>query len=326
MIEDLLEVTRAETGKLAIHPQFVPVIDLVDDTLKTMKVAASGKGVHLSKEASQGLPLAYADPDRVRQILINLIDNAIKFTPEHGEVKVGAQVFADDPHFLCMSVADTGCGIPPEESKRIFDSMYQVQDSIEMNRKGIGLGLYICKELVSRHGGRIWVDSEVGRGSTFYFTLPIFSWSGQMDRIFISKNLETGSMVLLAVEIFFRNKRLFTKSDEPLLRESWNILKQCILIDKDVLLPRIASTKRKEIFFIIAFADQKGTEVLQQRIREQIGCTQALQEAGLEATLSYSTFKVPSRLDDRGRESLVNQITRNMGDRMKKAFQEEDLK
>ena len=140
---------------------------------------------------------------------MNLIDNAIKFTPEEGKISGSMpQVSSEDPHFLCVSVGDTGCGIPPEETKKIFDSLYQVKDSIEINRKGLGLGLYICKELVSRHGGRIWVESEPGQGSTFSFTLPIFSWDSQLAPILIPRNLDIGSVALFTVEVFFKNKRL----------------------------------------------------------------------------------------------------------------------
>jgi sigma-B regulation protein RsbU (phosphoserine phosphatase) len=326
MIEELLEVTRAETGKLAIHPQWTPLPELIHETLEPMQIAASGKGINLSAEISSDLPFAYADPNRVRQILMNLIDNAIKFTPEKGRIVVRARASSEDPHFLCISVADTGCGIPPEETKKIFDSMYQVKDSIEINRKGLGLGLYICKGLVSRHGGRIWVESEFKHGSTFYFTLPIFSWANQMAPILIPKNMEIGSIALFTVEIFFKSKRFLTKSDEAILREVWNILKQCILIDKDVLLPRMASTKWGEMFFIIAFADQRGAEVLTHRIHEQIGRYDELQKIDLDTAVSCKMFEISSKKEDHPWDDLVKDITRNIGDQIESASQEEDPK
>jgi sigma-B regulation protein RsbU (phosphoserine phosphatase) len=324
MIEELLEVTRAETGKLAIHPQWTPLFELIDETTDVMKIAASGKGIGLSSEVSRGLPFAYADPNRARQVLMNLIDNAVKFTPEGGKIAVRCQVSSENPHFLSVSVSDTGCGIPPEETKKIFDSLYQVKDSIEINRKGLGLGLYICKELVSRHGGRIWAESEFGQGSTFSFTLPIFSWAHQLAPILIPKNLEIGSLALFTVQVFLNNTRLFTKSDEATLREVWNVLKQCILIDKDVLFPRMVSTKWKEMFFVIAFADQRGTEVLKQRIDEQIRRYEAIQKAGLETAVSYTTFDVPSTKGEHPWDDLVKDITLTIGERIENASREED--
>jgi len=128
------------------------------------------------------------------------------------------------------------------------------------------------------------------------------------------------------VDIFFKNKRLFTKSDEATLREVWNILKQCILIDKDVLLPRMVSTKWKEMFFIIAFADQRGTEVLKQRIDEQIGRYEEIQKTDLETAVSYTMFDVSSRKGDHPWDDLVKDITLTIGDWIEHASREEDPK
>jgi signal transduction histidine kinase len=326
MIEDLLEVTRAETGKISIHPQWTPLPELVRETVDTLRIAASGKGIDLSGQVPNDLPFAYADPNRIRQILMNLVDNAVKFTPEKGKINVRAQVFPEDPHFLCLSVADTGCGIPAEETKKIFDSLYQVKDSIEINRKGLGLGLFICKELVSRHGGRIWVESEPGRGSTFHFTLPIFSWESQLAPILIPRNLDIGSVALVTTEVCYKNRARLTKSDQPMLREIWNILKQCTLIDKDVLLPRMVSTKRKEMFFIIAFADERGADVLKQRIHEQIGRYDELHKTKLDTRVSYKMFEIASKGEERPWDDLVREITRTIRHQMERVSREEDTR
>jgi signal transduction histidine kinase len=326
MIEDLLEVTRAETGKLTINPQWTPLTGLVRETLDTMGMAASAKEIALSVDISGDLPFAYADPKRIRQVLMNLIDNAIKFTSAKGRIAVQARVSGEDPNFLCISVADTGCGIPPEENKKIFESMYQVKDSVEMNRKGLGLGLYICKELVSRHGGRIWVESQPGQGSTFFFTLPIFSLANQLAPILIPKNVELGSLAVVTVEIFSGGRRPLTKSDEAVLREVWDILRQCILIDKDVLLPRMDPYAWKERFFIVACANQNGAEVLVRRIREQLGQCQALQEARLEVTVAFRILGISSKQEGRSSEGFVMEIASGVGELIKKIIQEEGLR
>jgi len=324
MIEDLLEVTRAETGKLTLHPQLTPLDELVDEILSAMRIAAAGKGIALSEEISPDLPLAYADPNRVRQILMNLIDNAVKFTPEDGKVRVRAEVFQEDPYFIRLAVSDTGCGISAEDRQKIFDSMYQVKDSIPSSRKGLGLGLFISKELVSRHGGRIWVESEPGKGSTFYFTLPIFSLNQQLAPLLHPKNLHLGSVALITVEIFSSEKRELTKSDDGVLWEIGNILRHCTMIDKDFLLPRMAPTKWKEFFFIIAFAQARGTEILEQRIYEQFRRFEKLQEAGLEAAVSSQIFEIPEARDGYPEDGFVKDLTRSIKDRIRKAFQEEE--
>ena len=115
----------------------------------------------------------------MRQVLTILLDNAVKFTPAGGTVKVEAGEYEKDESMLLVEVSDTGCGISPEASERIFEHLYQVTDpAIDRDgrgRRGLGLGLHIAKDLVTRQGGEIWVTSEPQKGSHFFFTLPIFS-------------------------------------------------------------------------------------------------------------------------------------------------------
>jgi PAS domain S-box-containing protein len=174
MIDDLLEVTRLETGKLSVESERVSVSDAVTDTLNTLQVTAGVKGVTISCELLADLPSAYADRTRLRQILIILLDNAIKFSLEGGAARIAARVLPDDPRFLLLEVSDTGCGISPDVIERIFERLYQIPGATQTSREGLGLGLYICKELVTRQGGHIWVASQPHRGSTFSFTVPVF--------------------------------------------------------------------------------------------------------------------------------------------------------
>jgi len=174
MIDDLLEVTRLEAGKLTIDPESVSVPDAVRDALDTLQVTARAKGLTLTSDLPADLPPVSGDRIRVRQILINLLDNAIKFTPGGGAVSVQARVLPQDPGFLRLEVSDTGCGIDPDAIDRVFERLYQLQEPTGASRKGLGLGLYICKELVTRQGGRIWVEPGAHEGTTFSFTLPLF--------------------------------------------------------------------------------------------------------------------------------------------------------
>jgi len=175
MIDDLLEVTRLETGKLTLEPERVSVPDAVRDALNTLRVTAVARGLMLSSDLPADLPSVSGDPIRVRQILINLLDNAIKFTPGGGAVSIRARVMPEDSGFLRLDVSDTGCGIDPNTSDRIFERLHQPPQPDTASRKGLGLGLFICKELVTRQGGRIWVEPGPHQGSTFSFTLPVFS-------------------------------------------------------------------------------------------------------------------------------------------------------
>ncbi len=172
MISDLLEVTRVQTGRLHIDPQAMSLRELLQDTVSSWRIPAEAKGLMLQSHLPVDLPLVHADAKRVRQVLVNLIDNAIKFTERGGRITVSAEPSDRTDGFLLVQVADTGRGIPTCELERVFDYLYQVQTENGASRQGLGLGLYICRELIKSHGGQIWAESQPGEGSVFSFTLP----------------------------------------------------------------------------------------------------------------------------------------------------------
>jgi signal transduction histidine kinase len=174
MINALLQVTRLENEKLTVEPETFSVSDAVSDTIKAFNGKASAGGVSLSCQFPSGLPMAYADPTRVRQILFNLVDNGIKFSPIGGVVEIRVRPLDKDLRFLCIEVSDTGSGIEPKNIERIFERLYQTLDDCRPG-KSLGLGLFISKELVLLQGGQIWVESEFQKGSSFSFTLPAVS-------------------------------------------------------------------------------------------------------------------------------------------------------
>ena len=175
MIEDLLEDTLVREARLKVHPQSASVAEAIEYAVDTLRGTSEHKGVALSFSSSPDLPPAYADPMRLRQILTILLDNATKFTPQGGAVAARASVSEVFPGFLLVEVSDTGRGIDPEATELIFERLYQATDPGEAGRRGLGLGLHIARGLVLRQRGTIWVSSELGNGSRFSFTLPIFS-------------------------------------------------------------------------------------------------------------------------------------------------------
>ncbi len=179
MIEDLLLITAAKTGKLEVHAQIVSLRTAVDDAVHTLQGSAKLKSVALSSSVSAELE-AYADPVRLLQTLIILCDNAIKFTPAGGSVGIEAHRFALDPDFLVVEVSDNGCGIAPEMTERIFEHLYQISDVSDAGRNGLGLGLHIARELVTLQGGRIWAEPVAAGGSRFSFTVPVFRKDHEM--------------------------------------------------------------------------------------------------------------------------------------------------
>ena len=173
-INDLLDVTRLETGKMSIEFHPVALAALVEHVVNTLAPAAKGKNLRLSYDCQPDLPDVPLDRQRIAQVLTNLATNALKFTPAGGQIHISVSAPAATPEYLQVAVRDTGRGIPGDQLDLIFNRLHQAHrnDAIAESRSGLGLGLYICKELVQLHGGRIWAESELGQGSTFSFTIP----------------------------------------------------------------------------------------------------------------------------------------------------------
>jgi len=167
MIEDLLDVARIEAGKLALARAAIAPAELLEATIEAERLLAVAAGLSLECVACPPLPYVWADRDRLGQVLENLIGNAIKFTSTGGSIRVGAKA---EPGEVVFFVADTGMGISPEQQARLFDRFWQARGT---DRRGAGLGLAICKGIVEGHGGRIWVESVPGQGSTFSFSVPM---------------------------------------------------------------------------------------------------------------------------------------------------------
>ena len=170
LVDDLLDFARMEAGRFRLDPRPLDAAPILEEVLAAMASAASQGDVALRCELPPGLPEVYADPSRVRQVALNLLSNALKFTPAGGSVVVRARQEADDA--VRVEVADTGIGVPPEAQRHLFKKFFRVQGGLTATAKGTGLGLAIAKQLVDAQGGRIGVESEPGRGSTFWFTLP----------------------------------------------------------------------------------------------------------------------------------------------------------
>jgi len=169
LINGLLDLAKIEAGKMELNVEEVNINDVADEALELVRPHADEKGLQVRALIPQGLPNVWADRARVRQVLANMLANAVKFT-ERGTVSVAATAAEG---WVTVSVSDTGVGISPEAQAYVFDEFRQADSSTTRRYGGTGLGLAISKRLVTLHGGRIWVDSEVGRGSTFHFTLPI---------------------------------------------------------------------------------------------------------------------------------------------------------
>ena len=168
-INDLLDFARGEMGVLKVRTQPLKISPLLLDLAAEVSPQVDHKKQSLELEIDDDIPLVIADEDRLRQVLLNLLNNAAKFTPRGGQITIGATVSGK---MLQLSVADTGRGMAMEEQAHIFKPYYRVEDERDPS-DGMGIGLTLCKMLVTLQGGNIWFKSEKGLGSTFYFTLPL---------------------------------------------------------------------------------------------------------------------------------------------------------
>ncbi len=309
MISELLDITRSETGKLNVNPWPISIAEVISDTLNTLKAAATEKGIILTSDIHNDLPSVFADKNRVQQILINLVDNGIKFTTEKGMITIRAKLFDKDPNFLCIEVSDNGCGINQEETQMIFDRLHQIQNSVEDSRKGLGLGLYICKMLVSRHGGRIWVKSRLGEGSTFYFTLPIYTLADLLSPIIVKGNRFVDSVAFIKVEVSFSGRLLSAKTVENVRSEVESILRNSTIPSQDVVLPMTTRTKRGLIFFIVACAGKSGVDVIRQRLMKQLSHSRDIKCAIFDTTISNNIIDIASRTCDKTLEQRVKDMS-----------------
>jgi len=168
IVNDLLLASQLDSGKLHVQIEPCDPLEIVRSEVEAARAHAP-ETVELALDSPAGLPVVSADPSQLRQVVANLIDNAIKYSPEGGPVKVS---LSPDNGAVRLAVSDSGIGIPPDERRRIFEKFYRLDPEMTGGIGGTGLGLYICRELVRRIDGRIWVEENGNRGSTFVVEIP----------------------------------------------------------------------------------------------------------------------------------------------------------
>lgn|GEM_PF-1809714 len=169
LINDILDLSKIEAGKLELELERFDIEDLIEESLIFFKEKAMRHNIRIQKRLGEGIGELYADRRKVKQVIMNLLSNAFKFTPDGGTITVEVQRQDNE---VVFSVEDTGPGISEEDQKRLFKPFEQLQSPLTKKVKGTGLGLYLSKRLVELHGGRIWVKSELGKGSIFSFSIP----------------------------------------------------------------------------------------------------------------------------------------------------------
>jgi signal transduction histidine kinase len=168
LVNDLLDISRIESGRLELVMEPLALTEILDSEIESVRGLADEKHVEILLDIEEGLPKVKADSHRLGQIISNLLSNAIKYSRDRSAVKITANQMGKN---VLVKVIDSGIGISPEERSKLFQRFYRSDDSSVQSQRGTGLGLVITRYLVEMHGGRIWVESEKGQGSTFSFTI-----------------------------------------------------------------------------------------------------------------------------------------------------------
>ena len=170
LINDVLDLSKIESGKMELKLKNIALSKVIESLTRTMMPILTPRKQSLDVEIEDGLPPVHADKAKLEQVLLNLVDNSSKFSPDGGKLKIEAVRKGD---WCQVSVIDNGIGINKEDQERIFELFCQLDNPLTKEKGGTGLGLTLVKQIIERHGGRIWVKSEYGRGSRFIFTLPL---------------------------------------------------------------------------------------------------------------------------------------------------------
>jgi signal transduction histidine kinase len=171
LITDLRDLSLAEAGQLKLYQNATELGEFIFAEIASVETRCREKQISISADLPAKLPLVFIDKDRIRQVLHNLVDNALRYTPARGKIKIGARY--ERPGWVTVSVSDTGVGIGRKDLPHVFDHFYKADPSRQRGHGGAGIGLAMVKRVVELHSGKVWVKSRAGNGTTFYFTLPV---------------------------------------------------------------------------------------------------------------------------------------------------------
>ncbi len=265
MISDLMDAVRGQSDKLRVELRRISLADVVGRVVASFESRAEAQGVSLRAEIDPELPAVLADGTRVEQIVKNLLDNAIKFTPEGGCVEVSACRDPDEPDLARVCVADSGCGMSQQDVDRVFDRHYQAGGGQVSSRTGLGLGLAIARDLVCRHGGRIWAESRPGAGSCFRFTLPAFSMTRLLRPALLDGERLRDAYGVIRIRLIpgAGSERI----PESASRRIHHAVSGLVYYPQiDVLLPRLLFDERGDVIFVVAATDSTGLKAMTDRL------------------------------------------------------------
>lgn len=269
LLNDLLDLSRIESGKVLMNFKEIGLRSTIEFTLSSFKPQADARSIKLGINVPAELPSVYGDRERLEQILTNLIGNAMKFTTEGGEITVSAIPFNKNKNMVAVSVKDSGVGISKDQLEKVFEKFHQVEGSLTRTVQGTGLGLAIAKGLVEASHGSIWAESELGKGSTFTFTLPIsegekrdLRFRSILDREFQGAIENHTPLTLFLIEVFEMDPDI----KDAILKKLEELSRKCFCRSADILLKR----EKEKILASLCETDVKGAQVIRQRFEEEL--------------------------------------------------------
>lgn len=254
LINDLLDISRIESGRIHLKIQPIDVDDAIAGAIDTFKAVLDQTQMAVDVQVAKGLPHAAGDRDRVGQVLINLVSNAIKYSPGGGQVTVKAR---QRDNQVVMSVSDTGIGISKEDQEQLFSKFYRVDSSLTRDIGGTGLGLSICKTIIELLGGQIWVESAVGKGSTFSFSLPLAPKELVRTPAVEAPEMEKGGKVL----VVDRDPEIANLIEIYLRKEGYDVVKA---YSAQEAVDKAAQEKPQVITLDVMLGETDGFDLLQQ--------------------------------------------------------------
>ena len=352
IINELLDISKIESGKIRIESKPLDLCAPLDMAIDSLTSRTKEKSISMHKEIPSDLPQAYGDSDKLEQIFINLLDNAIKFTPEGGDICVTAklvhseklvvgtgektkEVWSEelgvwgselDSNFIEISVADNGIGIPADELEKIFDRFYQAEKSITKEIKGTGLGLAISKGLIEGHGGQIRAESEVGKGTKFTFTLPQYTperalkdYVGREIAV-VRERRAPLSLMLLKIEEFDYLSEAYGQAEAlKLLDEVKRLTEGTAHRTTDI----IETQEAGRVIVIMANTPKEGAFALGNRLKEVLSKkTFAVGKESVKINLTSGVATYPE--DGVAGEELIEKVRSGLADERLNAFQTTD--
>lgn len=313
MVDDLLDAANADRGRTRVEPERMAPAALLREPIAEAIPRAGERGSRILVDVDDDLPDVLADPAKAAKIVAHLLDNAAKFSPGGSDIHVSATA-ASDGSAITVSVRDQGPGIDPAISAALFDPLRQSVDELRSSRRGLGLGLYLCKRLVEAHGGRIWAEPNAGAGTTFSFTLPTYTLEHMVSALSGPGTAGPAAVSCVAIAV---PSAATPESDAERLEESVRLLRSAIR-DRDLVATGFPGLTVPNLVGVLAACDEVGASAIEARLHVRLvsGGGWALRSELAEPRIVRLTVGA----EPGGSPPAATEIARRIGDGLESLF------